>query len=87
MANTEAAVIPSGAAWARVQEAVKKVEGGRAGVYLGETPTQNFPALPYRVTGPADVDGFYPIMLIAWDQDAEAWVDTEEGYMIKADTI
>jgi hypothetical protein len=78
MADT--AVIPSGEAWARVQNAVKKVEGGRAGLPVGETPTYHFPAVPYRTTGPA-VDGFYPGYIIAWDEDAEDWVDTEECYI------
>ena len=74
------AVIPSGEAWSRVQNVVKRVEGGRAGLPVGETPTQVFPAVVFKVTG-ALSGGYYPGKLLAWDHDTEAWIETEDCYI------
>lgn len=75
------AVVPTREAWNRVSEAVKKVEAGQTGFQQSpRDPYYVFPAVVFKVTGPKS-GGYYPGVLLAWDNDAEAWVETEECYI------
>lgn len=73
-------VLPSPEAWDRVGRAVRAVEGGNNRVNNLGNDAFTLPAVVFKVTG-AISGGYYPGKLLAWDQDAEDWIETEDCYI------